>query len=185
MAGFLTWLVGYPLLITLMEAVGLPAAVTLEHFLDFARRPDEWRALWQSLWISIASTVLAAVVGVPDPVRTEAIKAFIVPNPGHAADEALTVLEAFLADSEGSWYAHLSRGWHRYRWGGVENALEDFAAAEAVSGEALEEHLYRGHKGCPHCSIEEIAAMVAWLVSAENSFTTGAVFDLSGGRATY
>jgi 3-oxoacyl-[acyl-carrier protein] reductase len=33
--------------------------------------------------------------------------------------------------------------------------------------------------------IDEIAAMVAWLVSAENSFTTGAVFDLSGGRATY
>ncbi|GAC1334502.1 MAG: SDR family NAD(P)-dependent oxidoreductase [Beijerinckiaceae bacterium] len=33
--------------------------------------------------------------------------------------------------------------------------------------------------------VEEIAAMVAFLVSAENSFTTGAVFDLSGGRATY
>jgi 3-oxoacyl-[acyl-carrier protein] reductase len=33
--------------------------------------------------------------------------------------------------------------------------------------------------------VAEIAAMVAWLVSAENSFTTGAVFDLSGGRATY
>jgi NAD(P)-dependent dehydrogenase (short-subunit alcohol dehydrogenase family) len=31
----------------------------------------------------------------------------------------------------------------------------------------------------------EIAAMVAWLCSGENSFTTGAVFDLSGGRATY
>jgi NAD(P)-dependent dehydrogenase (short-subunit alcohol dehydrogenase family) len=31
----------------------------------------------------------------------------------------------------------------------------------------------------------EIAGMVAWLCSAENSFTTGAVFDLSGGRATY
>ncbi len=31
----------------------------------------------------------------------------------------------------------------------------------------------------------EIAAMVAWLASAENSFTTGAAFDLSGGRATY
>ena len=31
----------------------------------------------------------------------------------------------------------------------------------------------------------EIAAMVAWLVSSENSFATGAVFDLSGGRATY
>lgn len=33
--------------------------------------------------------------------------------------------------------------------------------------------------------VEEVAGMVAWLVSAENSFTTGAVFDLSGGRATY
>ena len=33
--------------------------------------------------------------------------------------------------------------------------------------------------------VEEVAAMIAWLVSEENSFTTGAVFDLSGGRATY
>jgi NAD(P)-dependent dehydrogenase (short-subunit alcohol dehydrogenase family) len=33
--------------------------------------------------------------------------------------------------------------------------------------------------------VKEIAAMVAWMVSEENSFTTGAVFDLSGGRATY
>lgn len=33
--------------------------------------------------------------------------------------------------------------------------------------------------------VEEIAAMVAWLVSPENSFTTAATFDLSGGRATY
>ncbi|WP_429224461.1 SDR family NAD(P)-dependent oxidoreductase [Inquilinus ginsengisoli] len=33
--------------------------------------------------------------------------------------------------------------------------------------------------------VEEAASMVAWLCSAENSFTTGSVFDLSGGRATY
>jgi 3-oxoacyl-[acyl-carrier protein] reductase len=33
--------------------------------------------------------------------------------------------------------------------------------------------------------VDEVAAMVAWLVSHENSFSTGAVFDLSGGRATY
>ena len=32
---------------------------------------------------------------------------------------------------------------------------------------------------------EEAAAMVAWLCSSECSFSTGAVFDLSGGRATY
>jgi len=33
--------------------------------------------------------------------------------------------------------------------------------------------------------IEEVAAMVAWLASEECSFSTGSVFDLSGGRATY
>ena len=32
---------------------------------------------------------------------------------------------------------------------------------------------------------DEVAAMVAWLASDECSFSTGAVFDLSGGRATY
>lgn len=33
--------------------------------------------------------------------------------------------------------------------------------------------------------VDEAAAMIAWLVSRENSFTTASVFDLSGGRATY
>jgi NAD(P)-dependent dehydrogenase (short-subunit alcohol dehydrogenase family) len=33
--------------------------------------------------------------------------------------------------------------------------------------------------------VEELASLAAWLVSQENSFATGAVFDLSGGRATY
>jgi len=33
--------------------------------------------------------------------------------------------------------------------------------------------------------VEEIAALVCWLASEEASFSTGAVFDLSGGRATY
>ena len=34
-------------------------------------------------------------------------------------------------------------------------------------------------------AVEEIAALVCWLASEECSFSTGAVFDLSGGRATY
>lgn len=34
-------------------------------------------------------------------------------------------------------------------------------------------------------TIEEVAALVAWLASEECSFTTGGVFDISGGRATY
>ena len=61
----LVWLVGYPLLITLLEALGLPGAFSLAPFIEFASRGDEWRALWQSLWISAASVVLAALIGVP------------------------------------------------------------------------------------------------------------------------
>jgi 3-oxoacyl-[acyl-carrier protein] reductase len=33
--------------------------------------------------------------------------------------------------------------------------------------------------------VEEIASLVAWLATEECSFSTGAVFDVSGGRAVY
>tara|TARA_B100001029_G_scaffold91381_1_gene74922 strand:+ start:1259 stop:2005 length:747 start_codon:yes stop_codon:yes gene_type:complete len=36
-----------------------------------------------------------------------------------------------------------------------------------------------------YLELNELASMVAWLSSDENSFSTGAVFDISGGRATY
>ena len=34
-------------------------------------------------------------------------------------------------------------------------------------------------------TIEEVTSLVCWLASEECSFSTGAVFDVSGGRATY
>jgi 3-oxoacyl-[acyl-carrier protein] reductase len=34
-------------------------------------------------------------------------------------------------------------------------------------------------------TVEENAALIAWLCSPECSFTTGGVFDISGGRSTY
>ena len=61
LAAFLAWLVGYPLLVTLSEALGLPAGWTLEHLAEFAGRSDEWLALWRSLWISAASVILAGL----------------------------------------------------------------------------------------------------------------------------
>jgi len=60
----LFWLVGYPLVLTLAEALGAPHW-TLSHVADFARRPAEWQALWASLWISLATVVLAGAIGVP------------------------------------------------------------------------------------------------------------------------
>jgi 3-oxoacyl-[acyl-carrier protein] reductase len=32
---------------------------------------------------------------------------------------------------------------------------------------------------------DELASLVTWLASEENSFSTGAVFDISGGRSSY
>jgi iron(III) transport system permease protein len=65
LALLLAWLVAYPLLLTLLEAFRGPQGWTLANFVAFCARPDEWLALWRSLWISFASVVLAAAVGVP------------------------------------------------------------------------------------------------------------------------
>jgi iron(III) transport system permease protein len=60
----LVWLVGWPLFVTLAEALDAPRW-TLRHFAEFAGRPEEWRALWASVWISLATVGLAAAIGVP------------------------------------------------------------------------------------------------------------------------
>ena len=68
------------------------------------------------------------------------------------------------------------------------NCITTAAARTRIFDQMSEEHIGymlakipRGRFLLP----EEVASMVAFLASAENSFTTGAVFDLSGGRATY
>ncbi len=61
----LTWLVGYPLLITVGEAVGLPGHLSFAAFGEFVHRPDEWLALGHSLFIAVASVILAGALGIP------------------------------------------------------------------------------------------------------------------------
>ena len=55
---------------------------------------------------------------------------------------------------------------------------------ETLTDEFIDYMLSRIPRG-RFLEVGEAAAMVAWLVSKDNSFTTGSVFDLSGGRATY
>ena len=61
----LAWLVAYPLVVVFRESVHGPAGFTLEYFQRFVGEPREWRALWASLWTSVASVVLAGMIGVP------------------------------------------------------------------------------------------------------------------------
>ncbi|HLW27233.1 MAG TPA: SDR family NAD(P)-dependent oxidoreductase [Kiloniellales bacterium] len=68
------------------------------------------------------------------------------------------------------------------------NCITPAAARTAIFDQMTQEHIDYMLSRIPRgrfLQVEEVASMVAWLVSAENSFTTGAVFDLSGGRATY
>ncbi len=69
----LGWLVVYPLGLVLLQAVGGPGAWTLEAVRRFAREATEWRALWASLALSVASVAGAALVGVPLGVLTARI----------------------------------------------------------------------------------------------------------------
>ena len=68
------------------------------------------------------------------------------------------------------------------------NCVTPAAARTSIFDQMSEEHISYMLSKIPRgrfVDVNEIAAMIGWLASPENSFTTGAVFDLSGGRATY
>ncbi len=68
------------------------------------------------------------------------------------------------------------------------NCVTPAAAKTRIFDQISQEHINYMLSKIPRnrfVLIEELASLVAWMASEENSFTTGAVFDLSGGRATY
>ena len=68
------------------------------------------------------------------------------------------------------------------------NAVTPAAAKTAIFDQLTQAHIDFMLSKIPRnrfVTVEELASLVAWMASEENSFTTGAVFDISGGRATY
>ncbi|MBT4660467.1 MAG: SDR family oxidoreductase, partial [Candidatus Marinimicrobia bacterium] len=68
------------------------------------------------------------------------------------------------------------------------NCVTPAAAKTQIFEQITEEHIQYMLSKIPRnrfLKVEEAASMVSWLCSEENSFTTGGVFDLSGGRSTY
>jgi 3-oxoacyl-[acyl-carrier protein] reductase len=74
--------------------------------------------------------------------------------------------------------------WDRITVNCLTPAAAETAMAEEITPERRAEIVGRIPMG-RFVEVEEIAAMVAFIASEECSFSTGAVFDLSGGRATY
>ncbi len=72
--------------------------------------------------------------------------------------------------------------------GVLVNCVTPAAAKTAIFDQMTEQHIQYMRSKIPmgrFVQVEEIAALVCWLASAGCSFSTGAVFDISGGRATY
>ena len=72
--------------------------------------------------------------------------------------------------------------------GVIVNAVTPAAAKTAMFATMTQQHIDFMLSKIPmgrFLEVGEAAAMVAWLASEECSFSTGSVFDLSGGRATY
>lgn len=68
------------------------------------------------------------------------------------------------------------------------NCVTPAAARTRIFDQMSQEHIDFMLSKIPRerfLEVKEAAEMITWLCTAENSFTTGAVFDLSGGRASY
>ena len=68
------------------------------------------------------------------------------------------------------------------------NCVTPAAAKTRIFDQITKEHIDYMLSKIPRnrfVKVEELASLVTWLASEENSFSTSAVFDLSGGRATY
>ena len=72
--------------------------------------------------------------------------------------------------------------------GVLVNCVTPAAAKTAIFDQMTEQHIQFMLSKIPmgrFVTVDEIAALVGWLASADCAFSTGGVFDISGGRATY
>ena len=72
--------------------------------------------------------------------------------------------------------------------GVLVNCVTPAAAKTAIFEQMTETHIQYMLSKIPmnrFVTVDEVAALVCWLASEDCAFSTGAVFDISGGRATY
>jgi NAD(P)-dependent dehydrogenase (short-subunit alcohol dehydrogenase family) len=148
---------------------------------DYA--PDEWRNV---LEIDLTSAYLCARAVVPG-MRSRAYGR-LVNMASVAGKEGNPNASAYSAAKAGLIGLTKSLGKELAGSGVMVNCVTPAAAHTDLFAQMTKEHIDYMRSKIPmnrFVEPDEIAALVAWLSSADCSFTTGAVFDISGGRATY
>lgn len=145
--------------------------------------PDEWRRIVD---INLIGTyeVCRAVV----PVMRAAGFGRIVNIASLAGKEGTPNASAYSAAKAGVLALTKSLGKELATSGILVNAIAPAAVRTGLLEQMSPEHVQIMIDKSPMRRLgepEEVAQMAAWLCSASCSFNTGAVFDLSGGRATY
>jgi 3-oxoacyl-[acyl-carrier protein] reductase len=145
--------------------------------------PEEWRRVVE---INLNGTFYVNKVVIPSMKARNYGR--IVNISSVAGKEGNPSLSAYSAAKAGVLGLTKSLGKELAKYDIAVNAITPATAntriLETLTKEFIDYMLVRIPRG-RFLEVEEAAAMVAWLVSKENSFTTASVFDLSGGRTTY
>jgi 3-oxoacyl-[acyl-carrier protein] reductase len=145
--------------------------------------PDAWR---QVLDVSLTGVFLSCRAAIPGMIKQNYGR--IVAIASIAGKEGNPNASAYSAAKAGVIALTKSLGKELAGYNIAVNCVTPAAAKTRIFDQMTQEHIDYMLSRIPRgrfLEVNEAAAMIAWLASEENSFTTGAVFDLSGGRATY
>ena len=144
---------------------------------------DEWERV---LKVNLTSQFLTCRSVAPHMVKAKYGR--IVNIASVAGKEGNPNAVAYSASKAGVISLTKSLGKELAQTGVLVNCVTPAAAKTAIFDQMTESHINYMLSKIPMArfvQVDEIAALVSWLASEDCAFSTGAVFDISGGRATY